>query len=435
MRLSLCISALLTCCTVAAIPTDSVTVSGHISGIPENGRRSLIINECDFSEKSAKVFVELDSTGAFHARIPFSSPHTFSISYNRRFIDAFAEPGDSIHCEIDASSSPVAFHLSGDNATLNEEYSHAQGELIRQYSSVRLPSPDTPFGAYMPEFKANVKRFQNKIDEYVSARDISPEVADMLRIDNIFTLANMAIDYTGTDKNDQSAFFTDSIFDIYNENNARQMIFPYHIGALCLNFPEIVKSTPKGRIRDMMLISLARDTVPRREDFADMIYYDRVFGGPISEIDLTGIKQSDVLVYNDGEVRTIENVDPIDWLVKTYQGKPIYLDVSATWCGPCRSSLSKSESLRDKFKNTDIVFAVLWLKSDKDRWVQLAPTVTNAVHILIDNEVVADAIISRLNLQGFPSSYFIDRSGNILSDHVPSFHSPDLYDFLNSRLK
>ncbi|MDE6049172.1 MAG: TlpA family protein disulfide reductase [Paramuribaculum sp.] len=435
MRISLYILGLLTWGTVAAVPTDSVTVTGHISGIADNGRKSLIVNECDFSQKSVRAFVDVDSTGTFNTKIPYSSAHTFTIVYNREFVYAYAEPGDSIHIEIDASVSPVVFHLSGDHASLNEEYSHARKAISNIYYNLRLPSPDTPLSVYMPEFKAAVNNTQKTIDEYVTTNRLSDEAAEMLRTENLFTLANAAIDYTGANKDEQLAFFTDSIFDIYNENNARLMIFPYHLGALCVNFPDIVKSAPEGRIRDLMFVALADDTVPHRGDFADSAYFDRVFGSSASAIDLSGIRQSDILVYRDGTVSSIENVEPVEWLRKAYPGKPVYLDVSATWCGPCRASLSESEDIRAHFKNKDVVFAVLWLKSEQKQWAELAPAVTNAVHIFINDDEMADAIISRLNLQGFPSSYFIDRSGNITKDNVPPFHSHALYDYLNAALK
>ncbi|MDE6651398.1 MAG: TlpA family protein disulfide reductase [Paramuribaculum sp.] len=435
MRISVCILGLITCGTVAAVPTDSITVSGHISGIADNGRKSLIINECDFSHKSVRALVEVDSAGTFNTKIPYSSAHTFSMVYNREFVDAYAEPGDSIHIEIDASVSPVVYQLSGDHASLNEEYSRARKAISHIYYNLSLPSPNTPLSVYMPEFKATVNNTQKTIDEYVTTNHLSDEAAEMLRTDNIFTIANLAIDYSGTNKDEQFAFFTDSIFDIYNENNARLMIFPYHIGALCLNFPDIVKSAPKGRIRDLMFVALADDTVPHREDFANTAYFDRVFGGSVSAIDLSGVKQSDILVYRDGAVSSIENVEPVEWLKKEFSGRPIYLDVSATWCGPCRASLSQSEDIREHFKDTDVVFAALWLKSDQKQWAELVPAVNNAVHIFVNDDEVADAIMSRLNLQGFPSCYFIDRSGNIRADGVPPLHSPALYDYLNDSLK
>ena len=82
-----------------------------------------------------------------------------------------------------------------------------------------------------------------------------------------------------------------------------------------------------------------------------------------------------------------------------------------------------------------MVFAVLWLKSDRDSWAQFVPTVNNAVHIFVENDEMSDALMAAFNLQGFPTCYFMDRKGEITADGVPRFHNPELYDFLKAGLR
>ncbi len=417
--------------SISAEVISSITVNGRITGISDDGKRSLIINECDFSEKSARIFVELDSAGCFDVNVPFSSEHTFTIVYERTFINAYAEPGDSIHIDVDATVSPFAIYLSGDHGDLNNELAHAHEALYKIYSGMNLPASDTPLDEYMPAFKAIVNEKQSVVDNYVVANGLSAETADMLRIDNLFTIANLSIDYSGTNREEKYAFFTDSIFDIYNENNARLMIFPYHLSALCSNFPEIIDRTPKGRIRDLMYVAIAEDTVPQREDFANPAYYDRVFGNRQAIIDLSYVRSGDILVYRNGTVESFDGKQPIEWIREAYSGKPIYLDICATWCGPCRGSLAQSEDVRAHFKEKDVVFVVLWLKSDKNIWSDFVPSVTNAVHVLVNDDEISDAIMGAFNLQGFPSCYLIDREGTIHSEGIPRFHNPTIYEFLN----
>lgn len=275
----------------AAAP-GSIIVSGRIAGIAEDGRRSLIINECDYSEKSARVFVELDSAGSFNVKVPFSSGHTFTIVYDKTFINAYAEPGDSLRIDIDASVSPFTFTMSGDHGKLNDELAHAHEALYKLYYGIKLPSPETPLTEYLPAFKSVVNDKQSAVDAYIAANGVSAETAEMLRIDNLFIIANSACDYTGANKEEEYAFFTDSIFDVFNEKNARLMIFPYHLSALCRKFPEIIDQTPKGKIRDLLYVALAGDTVPQRDDFSEPAYFDRVFGKGQVKIDLSRVNQA-----------------------------------------------------------------------------------------------------------------------------------------------
>ena len=75
----------------------------------------------------------------------------------------------------------------------------------------------------------------------------------------------------------------------------------------------------------------------------------------------------------------------------------------------------------------------MWLKSDMETWKKLAPSIHNAIHIFIPDEDMANRIMGVLNMQGFPSYFFIDRSGIISQKDVPHFNYPALVDFLRAK--
>lgn len=413
-------------------PTQSIKVSGVIHNVTAETPRTLIINECDISDKSKRCFAEIDSTGRFEASIPFYYGHTFTINYNRSmFINAYAEPGDSIFVDIDASKSPVEFHLTGDRSQLNEEYSHAFYDLYLIYYDLTLPADTDSLSVYMPKFKSEVARTQAVVNEYVKEKSLQPETAELLYLDNIFNIANQAIGFRGNGIEEQIAFFTDSLFDILNERNVKVMIFPYHLAALIHNDPDYVDKVPKSLIRDLMYA--IGEKKPSRNDFFNPSYYDRLYSDSIRTVDLSALKTSRILVMENDTISDIDNVNPIEWLKERFPSRPIYMDVSATWCGPCRASLSGSEDVRSYFKDSDIVFAVIWLKSDMESWSKLAPNIHNAIHIFIPDEDMSNRIMGSLNLPGFPSYYFIDSDGNMSTEDIPHFNDPQLVDYLKER--
>ncbi|MBD5247993.1 MAG: hypothetical protein HDS54_07515 [Barnesiella sp.] len=413
---------------------DSITVAGRIRNIEEGMPRTLIINECDPWEKSERAICELDSSGSFSRKIPFSFPHTFTVNYDRgNFINVFAAPGDSVFMDIDASVSPLYVEFSADRQEINRQYNQAFQQMSELYWSRSLPSDTVPLEEYMKVFKEYVREGRDSIDSYATVHNLSSEVVSMLNADNIYSLANSALGYCGQSDEEKRAFFLDPIFDIFNEDNTKVMLFPYHISAVMSEFPDVLESAPKGTIRDIMYVCRTDLPAPDRSEFFNCNYYDRVYGRqPESELSVRSINSGSMTVYVDGELRNLSDVNPIAWLIKECEGAAIYLDVSATWCGPCRAGLSGSESLREHFRDSDVKFAVMWLRSEKEDWVKVAPTISNAIQIFVDDTEMDDRITGYLDISGFPSYLMIDKEGNITNDGVPHYLSPELPEFLGN---
>lgn len=430
-KIIIMLAAIATVLAATASPASNfIKVAGIVKGVSPQNPCTLLINECDVCERSARRVAQLDSAGCFAEEIPFYYGHTFTINFNRGlFINAYAEPGDSVFLSIDATENPVEFHLSGDHSVLNEEYSHAVYDLAPLYYNIKLPADTVGLGLYLSAFKSEVARTGEIVGKYIRENSLHSSAAELLMLDNIFIPANMAIGFRGKSVGEQIAFFTDSLFDIANVRNTRVMIFPYHLSALLRRSPDYAHKMPKSLIRDLMYATM-EDASPKREDFANPEYYDRLFADNTVSPDISRISPGNIAVWANDSLYNIDSVNPIEWLKKQYPSCPAYVDVSATWCGPCRAALAGSEGLREHFLGSDIVFAIIWLKSDMDAWRELAPRFRNAVHIFIPEEEMSNRIIESLNLQGFPSYYFIDRNGEISSKEIPHFNDCRLIDFL-----
>ncbi|MDE7097078.1 MAG: hypothetical protein K2O47_06260 [Muribaculaceae bacterium] len=414
--------------------SDSIIVSGRFRNIVEGMPRTTVIIECDPSDKSVREICELDSNGSFCKNIPLSYPHTFTVNYNKRnFINAFAAPGDSIYMDIDASTSPLSVSFSGGHMEINQQYDPAFQYISSLINAVVLPPDTVAFEEYMPVFKKYVSYVRDSIDSYARKHNLSDKVISMLYADNLYALANLALDYSGRNIEEKRAFFLDPIFDIFNEENTKVMIFPYHLSAIMNYFPDVRDNAPKGTVRDIMYAYDEDAPVPDRSVFFNNKYYDRLYGHdePINDISIDGIKTGSAIVYTDGKIKEFAEENPVKWLINEYKGHPIYLDISETGCGPCREGLKGSKSLREHFKDSDIRFAVIWLRSTKEDWIKLAPTISNTIQIFIDDAEMTDRIMGHLNVHGFPTYLMIDKNGNITKDGVPRYLSPELPEFLN----
>lgn len=426
------------CCTpqLQALSVDSITVAGKIRNIADGMPRTIIINECDISEKSVREVCSLDSDGSFCQKIPLSYPHTFSLNYNiRNFINAFASPGDSVYIDIDAGVTPVAVTYSGDNAELNRQFNSGVKYIV-SLPRTRLAPDTVPADEYLATFKKIVNAHRDSIDSYARRNNLPPDVVKMLRAESLYSLANLTLDYRGRGLEDKRRFCLDPVFDIFDEDNTKVMIFPYHLSAIMNYFTDVRDNAPKGIIRDLMY-ACDEEATPARDDFFNEAYYDRLYSDePAQTLSIDDIKPGNIIVFTpDGKIEELSGQNPLTWLIERYKGLPIFLDVSWTECGPCLSGLRLSEGLRNHFKDTDLRFAVIWLRSPRADWEKIAPTITNATHILVEDVEMSDILMKHLSIHGFPSYFMIDRDGNITADDVPNYHSEQLTEYLNSMLQ
>ncbi len=188
------------------------------------------------------------------------------------------------------------------------------------------------------------------------------------------------------------------------------------------HFPDVRDSASKGIVRDIMYACDEDAPVPDRSIFYNEAYYDRLYSQneDTEKISIDNISTGNAKVYVEGKLREISDENPVRWLINEYQGHPIYLDISATWCGPCRAGLKESESLRKYFKDTDIRFAVIWLRSPEEDWIKVAPTISKAIQIFIDDVEMTDLLMGHIQFNGFLTYLMINKNVNITKDCVPS---------------
>lgn len=117
------------------------------------------------------------------------------------------------------------------------------------------------------------------------------------------------------------------------------------------------------------------------------------------------------------------------------RGKVIFLNVWATWCGPCREEMPSMQTLYDDFKNNKD-FVMLAVSQDTKGRSVVAPYVEkNGFHftILLDPE---NKVSETYDMSGVPETFIIDRKGQIVAHHMGAFDwsRPDVRDALQQLL-
>ncbi len=110
-----------------------------------------------------------------------------------------------------------------------------------------------------------------------------------------------------------------------------------------------------------------------------------------------------------------ETADEFERQLAQHRGKVVYIDFWASWCVPCRQSFPWMNAMQAKYKPE--VFTVLSVNVDSQR--------SFAEEFLLENNanfpVFYDPkgqVAKAFKLRGMPSSFLVDRAGNIVSAHV-----------------
>jgi len=106
--------------------------------------------------------------------------------------------------------------------------------------------------------------------------------------------------------------------------------------------------------------------------------------------------------------------------LSSLKGKVVFLNVWATWCGPCREEMPSMETLYDELKgNND--FVMLAVSQDtKGKSVVVPYVEKNGYHfkILLDPE---NKVSDSYSVSGVPETFIIDRRGRIVAHHMGAF--------------
>ena len=450
--------------SVAAQPSQSgceklhperTVVAGRLKNLRPADGRVVTVNYCDPLDNKDKVAREVSPDGTFHTSYPMCFAQNITVNYGGRFINLFVHPSDSVFVEIDMDryrgGGFDGVIASGSNADINNQLPAFYDYMCR------LPIPKFDLTLPPDEFTASLNGFliqaHDSIDRYAREKGLPPSLAEWGKRDLKYAYANYILDYGEDDLQARYKVFSDPLFDLYDPAGFQSMMFPYHLSALARTVvqktPEIMEGAramnvgktleaglkeylklPPSLTRDYMLYSFLEQVAKMQPGVADSlpegVFSDVYFLQKLREkavpavAEYKGTPLKGVSYLAEGnKIQEVPRADVVAYLAAKYPGKALYIDVYATWCGPCRAEFAPAKELHKLFAGKDVVFVNLCLSSDTGKWVETVKQMDIEGENYYFDADATGLFMSAYGLSGYPSYILVDKSGRMVTNKAP----------------
>jgi thiol-disulfide isomerase/thioredoxin len=118
------------------------------------------------------------------------------------------------------------------------------------------------------------------------------------------------------------------------------------------------------------------------------------------------------------------------------KGKYVYIDVWATWCGPCRTEIPFLKKIEEKYHNKKIAFVSISVDEQKDyeKWKTfVVDKQLGGIQLFADKNWMS-IFIKAYGINSIPRFILIDPTGKVISADADRPSSPKLQDQLDSLL-
>jgi thiol-disulfide isomerase/thioredoxin len=383
---------------------NQVTITGEIT----NPKGELVT----FSNQDTTYSTTATANGTFTISFNLDSTTYLNFGHGIETTAMYVHPGDKIKLTIDTElfDETIEYKGSSSSSYLAKKYLLEEGNDF--FGKVYYMSSGEAYKAVLDSFKIDVI---NEFGEITDSAFINSEITSIDEKNTYFIgsqekLANYSVDVKtymwetraiARDFNFYAAI--DSLNSIDFNNMAEQYAAAFQASLNNVTDAEFIV-TAKERITKTTDSWLERktavDNMPKEGEPAIDFNYPDIEGNEFS--------------------------------LSSFKGDLVYVDVWATWCGPCKAEIPSLQKLETDYHGKDITFMSVSVDTDKEAWEKMvAEKELGGVQLWADgwSKITKDYAIF-----GIPRFLLFDAKGNVISTNAPRPSSDEIRELLEANL-
>lgn len=173
-----------------------------------------------------------------------------------------------------------------------------------------------------------------------------------------------------------------------------------------------------------------------------LLGYEKTYGNYLTTPDQKQ-RLKEIIKQFEGEANgpaynfTFKNREGKEVSLTDFKGKVVFIDIWATWCGPCKAQIPALKKLEEEYHGKDIVFVGISVDADKDyqKWNDFViEKELKGVQLFAGDQAKKD-MMSFYKITGIPRFLLIGRDGKVISADAPRPSSEEIKAALDGALK
>lgn len=385
----------------------------------------------------------LDGMDAVYARV----------FYGREFKWIYLERGDRASVSFNGGDFSGSFVFEGEKA-----------QAVGYLNSVKLtPLPDEDFALPFQEYRERIEKKETEALKLMKANDLDG-AGDFVRMEEgriryaygasllMYPVGHMVMsgdmsyrpdeeyynvidsymveDPMWVDLDEYRGFIAEASHALDEENRGVSSLYPKTVAQMRY----VADRFPEGKVRENILHFMAAPYVEQfgTDGIQELVNIYRTYvkdARLVADFETRYAKWDLSRPGNLSPDFEAEDIDGRVWTLADFKGKYVYIDLWATWCGPCRREFPYLKELEAGFADAPIAFVGLSVDGDKAKWEQMVHggTLTGTQLYLGPGSQFQKAY----RVEGIPRFILLDKEGRIISNDMSRPSSEDTRVFLS----